>query len=134
MNEIALTNSTIHWHLEVNACELWVVLAKQEAMKVALEQGEADLALAKAQEANHTACTAPAQVATKSSKAPVQSASLPLTTTKPKAPSFIEEVCPMEPCPPIPVYPAASAKAGPSCPCPCHQPPFPFLQFFSWGV
>ena len=55
MKGIALANDTIRWHLEANARELRVVLAEREAMKAALEQGEAELALAEAQEANRTA-------------------------------------------------------------------------------
>lgn len=89
---------------------------------MALEQGEAKLALAEAQEANPAACSAWA--AAKSSKAPAQFASPPPTTTKAKAPLFIEEVCSMEPHPPTPIYPTASTEAGPFCPCPHPQPLF----------
>lgn len=119
---IALVNDTIHWHLEANAQELQVVLTECEVMKTALKQGEAKLALVKAQEANCTACSA--RVAAKSSKAPVQSTSPPPTAMKAKAPSFVEEVHSAEPHPPTSVHSTASAEAGPSCPCPCPQPLF----------
>ena len=89
---------------------------------MALEQGEAKLALIEAQEANHTACSA--RAAAKSPKAPAQSVSPPPTATKAKAPSFVEEVYSMEPCPPTSFHPAASTEAGPSRPCPCPQPLF----------
>ena len=45
-------------------------------------------------------------------------------TTKPKAPSFVEEVRSVEPRPPTPSYPATSAEAGPSRPHPRPQPLF----------
>ena len=122
MKEIALANDTICWCLEANTHELRVILAEREAMKAALKQGEAELALAEAQEANHTAHAA--RVAAKSSKAPAPSASPAPMTTKPKAPSFVEEVHSAEPHPPTPSYPMTSAEAGPSCPCPCPQPLF----------
>ena len=128
---IALANDTIRWRLEANARELRVVLAEREAMKAALEQGEAELALAEAHEANRA--TRSAREATKSSKAPAQSASPPPTTTKAKAPSFVEQVRSAEPRPPTPVYPAASAEAGPSRPRPRPRPrPQPlFLSYDS---
>ena len=119
---IALANDTIRWRLEANARELRVVLAEREAMKAALEQGEAELALAEAHEANRA--TRSAREATKSSKAPAQSASPPPTTTKAKAPSFVEQVRSAEPRHPTPVYPAASAEAGSSRPRPRPQPLF----------
>ena len=119
---IALANNTIRWRLEANARELRVILAEQEVMKVALEQGEAELALAKAQEANHTVRAA--RAAAKSSKAPAPSASPAPMTMKPKAPSFVEEVCSVEPHPLTPPYPTTSTEAGPSRPRPHPQPLF----------
>ena len=91
-------------------------------MKAALEQGEAELALAEAHEANRA--TRSAREATKSSKAPVQSTSPPPTTMKAKAPLFVKEVCSVKPHLSTPVYPIASTKAGPSCPHPHPQPLF----------
>ena len=122
MKGIALANNTIRWRLEANTRELRVILAEREAMKAALEQGKAELALAKAQVANRTARAA--RAAAKSSKAPVPSASLAPMTMKPKAPSFVEEVCSAEPRPPTPSYPTTSAEAGPSRPRPRPQPLF----------
>lgn len=119
---IALANDTIHWHLEANAQELRVVLTKREAMKVALKQGKAKLALIEAQEANQAVHSA--RAAAKSSKAPAQYASPPPTAMKAKAPLFVKEVHSAEPRPPTSVHPAASAEAGPSHPCPHPQPLF----------
>ena len=65
-----------------------------------------------------------ARAAAKSSKAPAPSASPAPMTTKPKAPSFVEEVRSVEPRPPTPSYPATSAEAGPSRPHPRPQPLF----------